>query len=80
MSEQEQGQDSTTNEWFGQSVESDTELADEVAAKHDDPADAEAEYEQRKGGEEVEAKRRGDEIDPDLGEDAYHEDRPEHAA
>ncbi|WP_420451349.1 hypothetical protein [Ilumatobacter sp.] len=80
MSQEKQGEDSTTTEWFGQSVESDTELAEEVAEKHDDPAEAEAEYDRRSKGEDVEASRRGDSIDPELGEGAYHDDAPKHAA
>jgi hypothetical protein len=72
-------QDSTTIEWFGQSVESDTELAERLSEEHD-PDEAEELFDEQARGADVERRRRGDHIDPDLGEAAYHEERPGHAA
>jgi hypothetical protein len=70
--------DSTTTEWFGQSVDSDTELAERLSREHD-PDDAEELFDEQARAD-VEQKRRGDHIDPDLGEAAYREERPGHAA
>lgn len=77
--EQPEGTDSPTTEWFGQNVDSDAELADELVETHGED-EAERIFDEKAEGAEVEAARRGDSIDPELGEAAYQDDHPEHAA
>lgn len=77
--EMAEGTDSRVTEWFGQSVASDTELAEQLSRDHD-PDTAEKLFEEQARGADVEERRRGDSIDPELGERAYHEDDPGHAA
>lgn len=68
----EPGTDSTTEDWFGQSVERDAELADELSEQL--PADeAERAFEQRATGEDEQEARRGERIDPEQGESAYQD-------
>lgn len=73
------GTDNRVTEWFGQNVDADAQLAeiltDRVGAER-----AEQEFEQRTTREDVEDARRGDEIDPELGEAAYQDDQPGRAA
>lgn len=64
------GQDSRTTDWFGQNVERDTELADELVEQHGEE-EAERRFEQQAGGEDREKARRGEHIDPEQGEEAY---------
>ena len=68
--EQPEGEDSRVEDWFGQSVDRDTEVAerltDEVGAER-----AEELYEEQAQGREEQAARHGDEIDPDQGQTAY---------
>ena len=73
------GTDTPTTEWFGQNVDSDTELAEQLV---DECGEGKAEeiFDQTAKGEDVENARRGDSIDPDLGEAAYKESHPDHAA
>lgn len=73
------GTDTPTTEWLGQSVDSDTELAERLSEDHDE-AEAEKLFDQQSTGADVEASRRGDHIDPDLGEAAYRDEHPDHAA
>lgn len=69
------GQDSRTTDWFGQNVDRDTELADELVAEHGSE-EAERRFEQQAEGREREDGRRGEHIDPEQGEDAYRDDDP----
>ena len=73
------GTDTPVKEWFGQSVESDTELADELVEEHGE-AEAEKMFDEQATGEDVEEARRGDSIDPELGESSYQDDTPDHVA
>jgi hypothetical protein len=66
------GQDSRTTDWFGQNVDRDTELADELVEEHG-AKEAERRFEQLAEGREREAGRRGEQIDPEQGEDAYRD-------
>lgn len=50
---------STVDDWFGQNVARDQEVADKAAAENDDPAAAEAQFE-----DEAEGKERYDEGHP----------------
>ena len=69
------GHDSRTTDWFGQNVDRDAELADELVDEHG-AEEAERRFEQQAEGRKREAARRGEQIDPDQGEDAYHDDEP----
>jgi hypothetical protein len=65
------GRDSRTTDWFGQNVDRDAQLADELVEAH---GEKEAKrYERLATGEEREASRRGEHLDPEQGEDAYRE-------
>ncbi len=68
--EQPEGEDSRVEDWFGQSVERDTEVADrlteEVGAER-----AEVLFEEEATGREEQEARHGDHIDPDQGQSAY---------
>jgi len=68
----EPGTDSRVEDWFGQSVERDAELADELSEQLP-PEEAEKAFEERAGGEDEQEARRGDEIDPEQGESAYQD-------
>ena len=67
--ETEPGTDSRVEDWFGQSVGRDAELADRLTDELGD--DAAAAFEAQAGGEAEQAARHGDEIDPDQGRSAY---------
>ena len=54
---------STVDEWFGQSVDRDRELAEELSEELP-PEEAEAEFERRAKGEEEQDRRHGDHLDP----------------
>ena len=69
----EPGTDSTVQDWFGQSVDRDAELADELAEARD-PDEAEEEFAERAQGAETQAARHGESIDPELGEENYRSD------
>jgi hypothetical protein len=69
----EPGTDSRVEDWFGQSVERDAELADRLSDDLD-PGDAEAAFDEHATGETEQAARHGDAIDPDQGRSAYHND------
>jgi|EndMetStandDraft_8_1072994.scaffolds.fasta_scaffold176401_3 hypothetical protein len=74
----EPGTDSTVEDWFGQSVDRDAELADELTDALDED-DAEAAFERQATGRDEQDARRGDVIDPEQGESAYRRadtDRP----
>jgi hypothetical protein len=72
----EPGKDSRVEDWFGQSVERDAELVDELVegAESGDVDDVEAEFERRSHGREEQQARHGDQIDPDQGQSAYQRD------
>lgn len=67
-----EGQDSRVEDWFGQSVDRDTEVAEELTEQVGEERAEELFEEQATGREEQEA-RHGDQIDPDQGRDAYTE-------
>jgi hypothetical protein len=67
------GTDSRVEDWFGQSVERDAELADRLSDDLD-PADAEAAFDEHAAGEAEQAARHGNTIDPDQGRSAYQDD------
>ena len=69
----EPGTDSRVEDWFGQSVARDAELADRLSNDLD-PADAEAAFDERASGEAEQSARHGDTIDPDQGRSAYQND------
>jgi hypothetical protein len=68
----EAGTDSRVEDWFGQSVERDAELADRLTAEVGE-ADAEAEFAKRSDGRAEQQARHGDHIDPDQGRSAYQD-------
>ncbi len=70
----EPGTDSRVEDWHGQSVERDTELADELVERHGEEV-AEPLFDERATGEQTQRARHGDEIDPEQGESAYKNDR-----
>lgn len=55
---------STVDDWFGQSVERDSALADELIEETGDPGTAERRFDQRATGEDEQARRHGPSIDP----------------
>jgi hypothetical protein len=67
------GQDSRTTDWFGQNVERDAELAEELVEEHG-TEEAERRFEQEAEGRKREEARRGEHVDPEQGEDAYRGD------
>ena len=69
----EPGKDSTVEDWFGQSVERDRELAEELSDRLP-PEEAERAFEQQATGEAEQQARRGPRIDPQQGESAYQDD------
>ena len=66
----EPGTDSTVDDWFGQSVDRDAELADELSERLP-PDEAERAFEHRAAGEDEQDARHGDRIDPEQGESGY---------
>jgi hypothetical protein len=69
----EPGTDSKVEDWFGQSVAKDAELADELSDELP-PDEAQRAFEQQAAGREEQEARRGEEIDPEQGESAYRDD------
>jgi hypothetical protein len=69
----EPGTDSRVGDWFGQSVAQDAELADSLVDEVG-MEEAERRFEREATGEETQEHRRGDHIDPEQGEAAYHAD------
>ena len=70
----EPGTDSKVEDWFGQSVERDAELADELSEEL--PPDAAARrFEEESTGHAEQDARRGEHIDPEQGESAYREEQ-----
>jgi hypothetical protein len=68
----EPGTDSRVEDWLGQSVERDAELADRLSGELGEEA-AEAEFDRRSRGRDEQAARHGDHIDPDQGRSAYRD-------
>lgn len=68
----EPGTDSTVEDWMGQSVDRDTELAERLSAELP-PEEAERAFEERATGEAEQEARHGDRIDPEQGESAYQD-------
>ncbi len=66
----EPGTDSTVEDWHGQSVDRDAELADKLSEELP-PEEAERAFEEQATGEAEQAARHGDEIDPEQGESSY---------
>ena len=69
----EPGTDSKVEDWFGQSVQADAELADELSDEMD-PVQAEEAFDRAASGREVQDARHGERIDPEQGESAYRSD------
>jgi hypothetical protein len=69
------GQDSRVEDWFGQSVDRDAELVEELVEDEGlDVEDAERRFDERSTGADEQEARRGEHIDPEQGESAYRED------
>ena len=66
------GQDSKVDDWFGQSVARDAELADTLTAELGED-EAEEVFEEIATGEDEQEARHGDRIDPDQGQSAYRD-------
>jgi hypothetical protein len=69
----EPGEDSRVEDWFGQSVDRDAQLADQLTDELGEDRAEEAFEEQATGRAEQQA-RRGERIDPEQGESAYRDD------
>ena len=67
------GTDSRVEDWFGQSVQRDAELADRLAADPDTD-DPQTSFEEQATGRDEQEARHGDHIDPDQGQRAYRDD------
>jgi hypothetical protein len=67
------GQDSRVEDWFGQSVERDAELADELSEQVG-ADEAEQRFDKEASGRREQEARRGERIDPDQGRSAYRDD------
>jgi hypothetical protein len=75
MQSNEPGQDSRVEDWFGQSVERDAELADELTEQEGlDESEAQRRFDEQATGASEQAARHGDRIDPDQGRSAYTDD------
>ena len=68
-----EGRDSRVEDWFGQSVESDAELADRLVEEVGEERAAER-FDELSEGRDEQAARHGDHIDPEQGEAAYRDD------
>lgn len=68
--EPEKGTDSRVEDWFGQSVDRDTELAEELVEEYGEER-AEEIFAEQADGEATQEARHGDHIDPEQGESAY---------
>ena len=67
------GTDSRVEDWFGQSVDRDAQVSDEVAQVYGEGDSAEYEFERRARGRAQQEARHGASIDPDQGRSAYGE-------
>ena len=70
----EPGTDSRVEDWFGQSVNRDAELADRLSDELG--TEAEAAIEEEATGRAEQDARHGARIDPDQGRSAYRDDAP----
>ncbi|MEP1123662.1 MAG: hypothetical protein ABJH68_07210 [Ilumatobacter sp.] len=68
--EPEKGTDSRVEDWHGQSVDRDTELAEELVEELGEER-AEEVFDERADGRATQEARHGDHIDPEQGESAY---------
>lgn len=68
----DEGEDSRVEDWFGQSVDRDTEVAEQLTAEVGEER-AEELFETKATGRDEQEARHGDEIDPDQGREAYTE-------
>jgi hypothetical protein len=66
----EKGEDSRVEDWFGQSVDRDAEVADELTEEVGEER-AEQLFEQQAPGRDEQEARHGERIDPDQGRSAY---------
>jgi hypothetical protein len=66
----EPGTDSRVEDWHGQSVDRDAQLADELSEELS-PDEAEQVFEEQSTGRAEQEARRGEHIDPEQGESAY---------
>lgn len=66
------GQDSTVDDWMGQSIERDSQLAEELTEEFGEE-EAEKRFDEQATGRAEQEARHGDSIDPDQGQSAYHE-------
>lgn len=66
----EPGTDSRVEDWHGQSVDRDAELAEELVDEHGEER-AEELFEEQADGQQTQQARHGDTIDPEQGESAY---------
>lgn len=69
----ESGTDSRVEDWFGQSVQRDAELADRLS-EEGSADEAEAAFEAEATGRAEQDARHGDRIDPDQGQSAYQDE------
>ncbi len=69
----EPGTDSTVVDWYGQSVQQDADLAEELVEEHG-AKEAEKLFDERSDGESTQEARHGSSIDPEQGEPAYKND------
>ena len=67
------GTDSRVEDWHGQSVQKDADLADELVEEYGED-EAEQKFEEQATGEQTQESRHGDRIDPEQGESAYKND------
>ncbi len=74
--QQPSGTDSRVEDWFGQSVERDAELADELTDREGlDENEVERKFEEQATGESEQQSRHGDHVDPDQGRSAYTDEQ-----
>lgn len=71
----ERGQDSRVEDWYGQSVDRDRRVAEEIVDDESEiDEESTTEFERRAQGQQEQRARHGDEIDPEQGESAYRKD------
>jgi hypothetical protein len=68
---QDTAHDSRVEDWFGQSVRRDEELAEQLLGAGMDEQQAERAFAERATGKAEQDRRHGDTIDPDQGRSAY---------
>lgn len=70
------GEDSRVEDWFGQSVKRDTELAEELVDEFGEE-EAERRFDAETIGADEQDGRRGASVDPDQGVSAYRDASPD---